>query len=370
MKKLFFLGAAVLLAAACVCNRQYSIKGTVTGDSEAVDSGLVYLFNRDGNFPIRDTAVIVDGQFSFTGKVLTPEQYLLKIEGLPGMVSIYLENEDYTVEGVDTLFAYAEVKGGTAQSLFSELNAEVNALADKYDVKRARIMAQMPQLAQEVRDSAMRVYEKFMNECDSIKNEYIARNPVSNFSLYFLEAELASIPVDSALSLVERFKDKAEFDGNRILAKVDSLLQKDLGLQEGNVCKDFTMNDTEGNPVTFSEVYKANKVTMLDFWASWCRPCRQFNPKLVEIYNEYHDLGFEVLGVSLDRDPEAWKQAIEADGLTWPHVSDLNFWSNEAAVMYNVKFIPQNVFVDSNGVIIGRRVAEDEIAPLLDKYLK
>ena len=109
---------------------------------------------------------------------------------------------------------------------------------------------------------------------------------------------------------------------------------------------------------------------MRSFWASGCVPCRNFNPTLVKIYKKYHKLGVDIIGVSLDRDKDSWIEGIKEDGLTWTQVSDLKFWQSEVGQLYNVSFIPQNVFVDAEGNIIGRKVAEDDIEILLDEYLK
>ena len=109
---------------------------------------------------------------------------------------------------------------------------------------------------------------------------------------------------------------------------------------------------------------------MIDFWASWCSPCRHFNPTLIKIYEKYHKLGLGIIGVSLDAEKEAWTEAIKADKLTWSHVSDLQYWNNEVASLYMVKYIPQNIFITSDGTIIKRQVKEDEIEALLDEYLK
>jgi len=109
---------------------------------------------------------------------------------------------------------------------------------------------------------------------------------------------------------------------------------------------------------------------MVDFWASWCGPCRAFNPDLVKIYKKYHKKGFEILGVSHDRDYDAWVKGIKDDKLTWPQVSDLKFWDNEVGRMYYVRYIPQNIFVDQNGIIVGRQIDKPEVANFIDEFLK
>ena len=209
--------------------------------------------------------------------------------------------------------------------------------------------------------------EKFV---ENLKNALVAEAPVSNFALYILSQEYMYIDADSLDILLGAYKENPDFAGNKYVAEIDEYLQKELSLSIGKKAPDFTLDNPDGEPVTFSEFYKGNKVTMLDFWASWCGPCRNFNPTLVEIYNKYHKMGFDIIAVSLDRDKDSWLEGIKEDGLKWTQVSDLKFWQSEVGRLYNVSFIPQNVFVDAEGNIIGRKVAEEDIETLLDEYLR
>ena len=127
----------------------------------------------------------------------------------------------------------------------------------------------------------------------------------------------------------------------------------------GNEAPDFAQNDPEGNPVTLSSL--KGKVVLLDFWASWCGPCRRENPNVVRLYEKYKDKGFEILGVSLDRDKARWLQAIEKDGLKWLHVSDLKGWKNEVAQLYGVSSIPHTVLLDAEGKIIAQKLRGDAL---------
>ena len=131
---------------------------------------------------------------------------------------------------------------------------------------------------------------------------------------------------------------------------------------------DFTMADTSGKAVSLSSF--KGKYLLVDFWASWCKPCRFENPNVVAAYNQYKDKNFTILGVSLDENKNAWLKAIEADGLTWTQVSDLKGWENSAAALYGVRSIPYNLLLDPNGNIIAENLRGKELTATLEKFLK
>jgi peroxiredoxin len=138
----------------------------------------------------------------------------------------------------------------------------------------------------------------------------------------------------------------------------------------GQIAPDFTMNDTAGNPVKLSDVYSKNEYTLVDFWASWCGPCRRENPNVVAVFNTNKAKGFGVFGVSLDTDKEKWMKAVADDQLTWPHVSDLKGWKNDAAAVYAVSSIPANLLLDKTGKIIDRNLREEKLREKIGELLK
>jgi peroxiredoxin len=136
----------------------------------------------------------------------------------------------------------------------------------------------------------------------------------------------------------------------------------------GNMAPDFTMNDTEGNPVSLSQ-FKGQYV-LVDFWASWCGPCRGENPNVVAAYKKYKNKNFTVLGVSLDEDKEAWMKAIQKDGLTWKHISDLKGWQSAVVPVYGIEGIPYNVLLDPEGKILATELRDKDLDAFLSKTLK
>lgn len=152
----------------------------------------------------------------------------------------------------------------------------------------------------------------------------------------------------------KRYIEKYQKTEPEAAAQLQQVLRMSASFITGNEAPDFTMDDPDGNPVSLSSF--KGKVLLVDFWASWCGPCRRENPNVVRLYNKYHEKGFDILGVSLDRGRDPWLKAIDTDGLVWHHVSDLKGWSNSAAQLYGVSSIPHTVLLDKEGRIIARNL--------------
>ncbi|MDR0547025.1 MAG: TlpA family protein disulfide reductase, partial [Dysgonamonadaceae bacterium] len=208
-------------------------------------------------------------------------------------------------------------------------------------------------------------YAQLQRQQQQIFINFVKTHPQSLLSLMILEN--MEMDPNNSLSVKELFNGLSPGLQNSEAGK--ALYRKFSNRTStaiGSPAPDFTQNDVNGNPISLSDF--KGKYLLIDFWASWCGPCRQENPNLVRAYQLYKDKNFEILGVSLDqRDAKAWKNAIERDQLTWPQVSDLKGWQNEVAQMYRISQIPQNLLLNPEGIIIAKNLRGSELQKQLSK---
>ena len=370
MRKLILIGAALGLF---ICNgltgqNGYTIHVSLIGEPSDNKSDTLVLRNISQAEEIRQVAVLENGKCKFTGTVVTPEYYNLYFKRGGIIASIFLENDIYDVTvPVARPGESVKIVGGVIQQAINVMQEKhrVNFKAEKLD-SLMRIYDNATAAEKKRTDS---IYNKVLTAYYQLQEDYVTAHPASSFALDYFGRALIMMPPDSIEAKLAFFKAIPAHAGNRNIAAAEKMIRKLKALQPGMQAPDFMQNDPEGNPVKFSDIYTKNKITMLDFWASWCKPCRAFNPALVKIYNTYRDKGFEILGVSLDTKHDAWVKSVENDNLTWPQVSDLGGWKNAAGKLYDVQFVPQNIFVDRNGKIIKKHISEEEIITLLNEML-
>jgi peroxiredoxin len=228
---------------------------------------------------------------------------------------------------------------------------EVSALHAKY---KSAMAANNSSEAEKAKIDYQAILE---NSMVYLKN-FVKEHPKSVVSAYICEQHLAAQINESELEeIVKKFP--AELDSSEYVIRLKARIADQKRIAIGAEAPDFTMNDPEGKPIQLSSL--RGKIVLLDFWASWCMPCRQENPNIVRLYNQYQPKGFEILGVSLDRTKEKWVKAIQDDKLTWKHVSDLQFWQNEAARLYAITVIPQSVLIGKDGKIIAKGLRGEEL---------
>ena len=370
MKQFIVLLLAVGLVACTPKHDGYTIHATFTG----IDSAMVVLKTQIQSDIPADTVYMANGTFTFRNKLVTPEAYVVTISGFSMFrFPLYVENCPFTITGDIDDLKNIVVTGGPYQAAMDSLAKVKEAIEINYP---AREELTQEYLNPATTDSRKQEIEAMMRELaisiNEVDDNYVAQNPTSRVALARFVSTLGyyDVPI---LELEERvaaftaaFPEGAE---NRFIKRADTVITTLQTVQVGMIAPDFTMNDPKGTPIAFSDFYTQNRVTMVDFWAGWCGPCRQFNPELVKIYNKHHKDGFGIFGVSFDHTESQWIQAIADDKLTWTQVSELKWWNNSAAKLYFVRSIPQNIFVDGNGVIVARRLEGDDIDAFLTEFL-
>ncbi|MGE5406177.1 MAG: redoxin domain-containing protein [Methanosarcina sp.] len=358
MKKIVYL--LILPLFAWACSNSSEPHYVVTGKIEGSDSIKFYLQKReDGKVINIDSAVSKKGSFKMKGgKVDIPTQVQLVAGATRKRLPFYLENTEITINGtLDSLFA-AEIKGSKTQDEYQSLVDSNKPLTDVY----AGLYSEYQNVNQSGDKARIALIEK---QADSISREMI------NLQKNFVKTHPSSYVSPSILQSLSSEMEPAEieemissFDSSianlPVVKSINDRVQSMKRVAVGQKAPDFTMNDAEGKPVTLSSKF-GPKLLLVDFWASWCGPCRQENPNVVKVYNEFHKKGFDVFGVSLDQTKDAWLKGIADDKLTWTHVSDLQFWNNSAAKLYAVTSIPANFLLDETGTIVGRNLRGEDL---------
>lgn len=335
---------------------EYSIKGTVAG----VETGKVYLQKLvDGQPQSVDTAELVGGKFTFKGKMEMPDIRFLRLNEQDYFAQFFLDNASITVIANKDSLRNTKITGSPTHDVFKiyisemeKLNKEVMALQEKYQNA-------MSANNTDAADKAKIDYQAMIDNNKVFTKNFVKEHSNSVVSPYITLFQLAS-QIDGAEldSIASKFAP--EISKSEYVIKINEIVQEQKKTAVGVVAPDFTMNDPEGKPIQLSSL--KGKVVLVDFWASWCGPCRQENPNVVKLYQQYHSKGFEILGVSLDKTKEDWLKAIKDDNLTWIHVSDLQFWQNAAARLYGVNAIPQSFLLDKDGKIIGKGLRGEQLA--------
>jgi peroxiredoxin len=369
--------AALALPLTGMAQKGYVLKGSVSDVKVPAKVFLTYKVNGERKI---DSTILQDGKFTFKGAVNgTKEAHLVlkhseeqenpTTRPVQDILPFLIENRVITIAAKDSM-KNAAIKGSPVNDDNKQVNAMLKPYYEKYDdLNReyrsqpkekqhdSAYLASLDQRANEVQAEIIKAKMKFVNANPGKFMALMAFNSTLPPEFDAIEAEKNFNKLDVAVRQTDLGMEVAEK-----IAKVKKT-------QEGAVAMDFTQADVNGKPVKLSDF--RGKYVLLDFWASWCAPCRRENPNLVKAYNEYKDKGFTILGVSLDKpeDKEKWLKAIEKDGLTWTQVSDLKAWENEAAKLYEVNAIPMNFLIDPQGKIVAKYLRGAALEETLQKLL-
>jgi peroxiredoxin len=338
----------------------YVLRGTIRG----VKEGKVVLGYQEGQTQVEDTVDIGDGHFVFKGVTDVPRRYSLQFPGY-GRTAFFVDNKPMTFDGNIDSLSYGAVTGSPTQDdyvAYIRLQKEwlLKPAEDIYKKEYLESKGGTVTLDSLARAGFAKAFSVLSDRSDSLISAFVTAHPSSYATPFILyDHYLFHHNLDQSDRMYSLLSADVRKAASAQSLRADIDLKKRTSM--GTAAPDFAMTDTQGKLVHLSDL--RGKYVLVDFWASWCGPCRKENPNVVKAFHKYKDKGFTVLGVSLDRPngKAAWLKAIKDDGLDWTQVSDLQFFDNAAAKLYGVNAIPQNFLISPDGKLVGTNLRGDDL---------
>lgn len=363
MKKILL--AAICLCAIVACENRPENSYKVTGTTSLGNDGDS-VFMRHMTTQATDTAILQGGVFVFEGVIDTIENCVLTYRftggAVPMSTNFILEKGDINV----ALDNGARVSGTLLNDRMAEFNDSLKSLNQSARGYQEILKSQTA--TDEEKQKARETLESLSSQFPNILCYFIEKNADNQVGLMLLSRGANNLEAEKVNELIGKLSD--EYKTNPAIVRIQEKIAFTLATQVGKPYTDFSGTTPDGATIKLSDYVAKNKVTLIDFWASWCGPCRAEMPNVVATYKEYHKKGFEIVGVSLDSNGDAWKAAIKNLGITWPQMSDLKGWDCQASKMYGVSGIPATVLIAQDGTILARDLRGEELGKAVKDALK
>ncbi|MDO6597373.1 TlpA disulfide reductase family protein [Oceanihabitans sp. 2_MG-2023] len=374
MQRIIYLLCISLFLTSCTKEKTegFVVNGTL---DNAKNNSLVQLIRTEARKNIiLDSTRVTENSFTLTGKVDKPDMYYIQIEGVRGNLPFIVENESIDIKiPTDSIYA-SSIKGGKENDYYNEYQAFIKTLRFKNNK-----LAEEFKIAQRKSDtskitSIQQEFQGLMKENDANDLDFMTTNKDALLSALLLERAIMTnkLEYNKIKELYTNFDETIK--NTRPGKKIATFIIENKKTAIGSVVPDFSGPNPEGKTIALNAI--KGKVTIIDFWAAWCGPCRKENPNVVNVYEKYHNKGLEIIGVSLDGTPQqkdakqAWIDAIEKDNLNWHHVSNLQYFNDPIAKEFNINAIPATFIIDAEGKIVAKNLRgpalEEKIAALLD----
>lgn len=360
MKKISLMAIAAVMMVACQEKNAYTITGTF--DSAAENDSISLQLVEGRRLVDLQKVPVVNGKFTFKG--VADSVQLAAVTIGDAFCQLFLEPGQIAIELKANQMAFA--LGTPNNNAYEAFMSDMKALEDEYAelAKNAQnpelSEAEVNELKKQMGEFEEKYYQAMKNSIADNAGTYFGLNNLTNSYYYYSPEELAPV-LESYI---------AAFPTNARLLQIKKNNDITLETAVGKQFKDFEMPDVDGNMHKLSECIAANKVTLVDFWASWCGPCRAEMPAVKDAYDAYKNKGFGIVGVSLDNNKEAWVKAIADLGIEWAQISDLQGWNCAGAKLYGVNSIPATVLVAQDGTILARNLRGEAIKEKLAEILK
>jgi thiol-disulfide isomerase/thioredoxin len=346
------------------CQKQIK-KNTIYGKIQNGEKNYIFLqkIAENGYKTIDSVMTSSDGSFEMKNPAKSPNFYVLRANATNIIYLVLRENETVEVNGnADRFELTYEVSGSKDSELIKKLRAHDKNINDSLSILYEKERANYPDKIDSIGIALQSQYSKMME----------------NYSITFIKENMNSIVSLSATKFLDQYvnvkllnelKDSLNktLPDNPYVRDYTSLVAELNKMPPGSECPEINLNTPAGKPFALSSL--RGKIVLIDFWASWCLPCRKENQHIVEVYNKLRGKDFEIFGVSLDENIAAWNNAIAKDKITWPQVSDLKRWQSEIVKQFHIEAIPFNILIDRNGKIISKGIRSEDLELEISKAI-